>query len=646
MIPPPLPSNEAERLATLRKLRILDTPPEERFDRITRIAARLFGVPIVAVSLVDADRQWFKSCQGLSVRETSRDISFCGHTILGDGVLVVSDARRDPRFAENPLVTGEPGIRFYAGHPLAGPDGHWLGTLCLIDRRPRELNERDQATLRDLAAWAESELSVIQTMQHALRDREAQNATLEYQATHDALTDLPNRTLFDDRVQQAIRTGQRERRPVALVLMNLDRFKDINNTLGYKNGDLVLQHVGRRLRDVLRESDTLARLGGDEFAVLLPATDAEGAIQAARTLLQALEAPFVLEGLPLQVDASLGIVVCPDHGEEAGLLLRRMDVAMYAAKQAGKEYAVYIAEGDHYSPRRLALMGELRHAIDQNQLFLLYQPQVHLPTSRVTGVEALVRWQHPQHGPIPPDQFIPAAERTGLIKPLTLWVLTMALRQCQAWRHAGLDLSVAVNLSVRNLQDPHLPDQVDALLRQCGVNPYRLELEITESILMADPSRAMDILTRLNALGVRLSIDDFGIGYSSLGYLKKLPVNTIKVDKSFVIDMAVSDDSAAIVRSTIDLAHNLGLTVVAEGVENQHALEQLVALGCDAAQGYYLNRPVAAADLTRWLSHSSWRTDTLPPVTNGSPVLIARPRDVGTPSLKLKKGQNGRERMK
>lgn len=619
MIPPPVPSSEAERLATLRKLRVLDTPPEERFDRITRIAARLFDVPIVAVSLVDTERQWFKSCQGLSVRETSRDISFCGHTILGDGMLVVPDARRDPRFADNPLVTGEPGIRFYAGHPLASPDGHRLGTLCLIDRRPRELNELDREALRDLAAWAENELSVIQTLQQTLREREAEHAVLEHQATHDTLTDLPNHTLLTDRLRQAILMGRRGRTPVALLLLNLDRFRDINNTLGYQNGDRVLQQVGPRIQDVLRDVDTVARLGGDEFVVLLPSADAEVAIQVARNVLTALEVPVVLEGLPLQIEAGIGIAVFPDHGEEADLLLRRADVAMYAAKQTGSGYAVYAAERDHYSPRRLALMGELRHAIDQNQLVLLYQPQVHLPTGRVTGVEALVRWQHPQHGLIPPDQFIPLAERTGLIKPLTLWVLNMALRQCQAWHHAGFDLMVAVNLSARNLQDPHLPGQVAALLRQCGVAPNRLELEITESILMADPARAMDSLMRVSALGVRLSIDDFGTGYSSLGYLKKLPVDAIKVDKSFVIDMAVADDSAMIVRSTIDLAHNLGLTVVAEGVENQHVLERLVALGCDAAQGYHLSRPVSVVELARWLSHSPWRTDTEPPVTNGSP---------------------------
>ncbi len=637
MIPPPLPPNEAERLATLRALRILDTPPEERFDRITRIAARLFDVPIVAISLVDTERQWFKSIQGLSVRETSRDISFCGHTILGEGVLVVPDAQLDPRFTDNPLVTGEPRIRFYAGHPLAALDGHRLGTLCLIDRRPRELNESDQATLRDLAAWASTELSVLQTIQHTLREREAEHAALKYQATHDALTDLPNRTLFTDRVGQAIRTARRERLSVALLLMNLDRFKDINNTLGHPNGDLVLQQVGCRLRDVLRECDTVARLGGDEFAVLLPSADTEGAILVARKILQALEVPCVLEGLPLQVEASLGIVVCPDHGEEADLLLRRADVAMYAAKQAGSGYVVYTAERDHYSPHRLALMGELRHAIDQNQLVLLYQPQVHLPTGRVTGVEALVRWQHPQRGLIPPDQFIPAAERTGLIKPLTLWVLKAALQQCHAWHRAGWDLNVAVNLSARNFQDPQLPDQVAALLRQCGVPPNRLELEITESILMADPARAMDILTRVSALGVRLSIDDFGTGYSSLGYLKKLPVDVIKVDKSFVMNMAADEDDTVIVRSTIDLAHNLGLTVVAEGVENRDVWERLVALGCDAVQGYYLSRPIPAVELTDWLSRSSWRTDTHPPVTNGSPSPTAQPSNVGTPLLQLKK---------
>lgn len=440
-----------------------------------------------------------------------------------------------------------------------------------------------------------------------ITERKAQAAVLEYQALHDSLTDLPNRTLLYDRLQQAILSGHRQNRLLALLLMDLDRFKDVNDTLGHHYGDTLLQQVGQRLRGALRESDTVARLGGDEFAILLSAlADVKDVVLVAGKILQALEAPFILEGHILDIGASIGIALFPDHGEYADLLIQRADVAMYLAKEAGGGYAVYSSEQDQNSPRRLALRGELRHAIENGDLFLLYQPKIKLQTSHVIGVEALVRWRHPRLGIIPPDQFITLAEHTGLIKPLTLWVLNAALSQCAQWRQAGLELSVAVNLSARNLQDPQVPDQIRDLLETWKVDPSQLELEITESVIMADPARAMEILTRLSGMGVRLSIDDFGTGYSSLGYLKKLPVDEIKIDKSFVKEMATDGDDTVIVRSIIDLAHNLGLQVIAEGVEDQETWDALVILGSDAAQGYFMSRPIPADELTRWLRDSPW----------------------------------------
>ena len=310
--------------------------------------------------------------------------------------------------------------------------------------------------------------------------------------------------------------------------------------------------------------------------------------------------------MTVTVGAGIGIAVYPDHGDDADLLMQRADVAMYVAKEAGNEYFVYASDRDHYHPDRLALMGALRRAIDDNQLFLLYQPQVCVKTGRVVGVEALVRWRHPERGVIPPDQFILLAEHAGLIKPLTLWVLTTALRQCRGWHDLGIAISVAVNLSARSLQDAGLPDQIASILHHAGAAPGSLELEITESVIMADPARALEILTRLDAMGVRLSIDDFGTGYSSLSYLKKLPVESIKIDKSFVISMVADQDDAVIVRSTIELAHTLGLKVVAEGVEQRETWDRLAALGCDFAQGYYLSRPQPADDLTPRLTESPW----------------------------------------
>ncbi len=441
----------------------------------------------------------------------------------------------------------------------------------------------------------------------ARRERAQAEQTIKYLAYYDPLTSLPNRILLLERLQQAVLDGQRGKHPVALLLMDLNHFKEINDTLGHRYGDILLYQVGSRIKRVLFEPDMVSRLGGDEFAVLLPrlaaAEHINGVIQK---ILKALEEPFLIENLPIAVEASIGITLYPDHGADAETLFQRADVAMYAAKRTGSGYAVYVAELDRHSPRRLALMGELRQAIEQNQLLLHYQPKISLMTGHVVGVEALVRWQHPEYGFIPPDQFIGPAEQTGLIGPLTQWVLNTALNQHRAWYQAGKKLTVSINLSARNLHDSRLPDQLAELMRVCGGSPEQLELEITESAIMADPTRAMEILLNLHKMGIRFSIDDFGTGYSSLAYLKKMPVDTIKIDKSFVINMANDANDAVIVRSTIELGHNMGIKVVAEGVENKEAYQRLAELGCDAAQGYYMGRPLPAAELSRWLDESPW----------------------------------------
>jgi EAL domain-containing protein (putative c-di-GMP-specific phosphodiesterase class I) len=314
----------------------------------------------------------------------------------------------------------------------------------------------------------------------------------------------------------------------------------------------------------------------------------------------------MITDIPIRVETSIGVALYPEHGAEAGVLFRRADIAMNISKQAGVPYTVYDPAQDKHSPQRLALMGELHHAIEHNELLLFYQPKINLKTRRILGVEALVRWQHPYRGMIPPDQFILPAEQTGLIHPLTQWVLAAGMRQCKAWREAGMALTVSVNLSARNLLDMKLPGQVAELLRMTGVSAEWMTFEITESAIMADPVRALEILNMLHEMGIRFSIDDFGIGYSSLAYLKKLPVDEIKIDKSFVINMIKNLSDAVIVRSTIELVHNIGLRVVAEGVENKDLWDRLSALGCDMAQGYYMCRPLPAEELTRWLSESPW----------------------------------------
>lgn len=426
-----------------------------------------------------------------------------------------------------------------------------------------------------------------------------QAAEKEHQALHDSLTGLPNRTLFHDRVRQAVVTARRERTEVAVLIMDLDRFKEINDTLGHHNGDLLLQEVGARLCGALRTSDTIARLGGDEFAILLPKVSSREATETtAEKVLEALRRPIRLQSMSVDIGGSLGIALCPDHGEDADVLIQKADVAMYAAKELRIGFTTYSPEQDKYSPDRLALVGELRQAIDDDDLLLLYQPKAELATGTVTGVEALLRWDHPRRGRLAPSEFIPLAEHTGLIRPLTFHVLDHALRQCRKWHSEGLDLHVAINLSAQSLLDGNFPGEVARLLSKWNVRPGRLELELTESSIMADPFRALDVLTKLNDMGIRLAIDDYGTGYSSLAYLKQLPVGTIKIDRSFIMAMASSENDAVIVRSTIDLGRNLGLEVVAEGVETQEVWDELAALECDQAQGYYLSKPVAADEIT------------------------------------------------
>ncbi|TAK06425.1 MAG: EAL domain-containing protein [Candidatus Manganitrophaceae bacterium] len=437
-------------------------------------------------------------------------------------------------------------------------------------------------------------------------DRKAGEAVIQKLAYSDPLTGFPNRAFLQEHLREAILGGQRLEKSVALLLIDLDRFREINDTLGHRHGDLLLRQLALRLKEVLREQDVVARLGGDEFAVVMLLAESKHAVLVAKKVLGTIEAPLPVEGLPVRVEASIGIALFPDHGESAEILFQRADVAMYRAKQIGSGYLLYDPKYDQHDPLRLTLMGELPQAIESDHLVLYYQPKVDLKTRRVIGVEALVRWRHPVRGFIAPDQFILPAEQTGLIRPLTLWVFRAALLQCQQVQLVEREISIAVNLSARNLHDPQLPEKIAVLLKDVSRPFGQIEMEITESAIMADPSNAREALQRLRDLGIRFSIDDFGTGYSSLAYLKKLPVDAVKIDKSFTINMLANRDDAVIVKSTIDMVHDLGLKVIAEGVETREALDYLTALGCDAAQGYYISRPLPAEESMRWLAESSW----------------------------------------
>ena len=435
---------------------------------------------------------------------------------------------------------------------------------------------------------------------------------IEKLALYDALTGLANRRLFRDRVEQALLSAKREREGFSLMLLDLDRFKEINDTLGHQTGDAVLEELATRLRTVSRASDTVARLGGDEFALVLEgARDGASALFVAERIRRALEDPFVVDGLSLQLETSIGIAVYPEHGSDAEVLLRHSDIALYASKDAHVP-VVYASKHDQHSPARLGLVGETRRAIENDEFVVYFQPEVDLATGETVRAEALVRWEHPERGFLLPDAFIPVARQSALIRSITRYVLDAALGQCRAWQDAGINVGVAVNLAERDLADPRLEEEVADALRRWKVNPEMLELEIPESAVMSDPERMQKMLTRLSKRGVRLAIDDFGSGYASLSHLKQLPVDVLKIDKSFIQNMGASDDDDAIVRSTVELAHSVGVRVVAEGVESKETLSMLAALGCDMAQGYCLSRPVPAGELTDWLEEASRRVSKPP----------------------------------
>jgi diguanylate cyclase len=456
-----------------------------------------------------------------------------------------------------------------------------------------------KGNLRRLAPAVEREIRAAGLR----RERRRVEQRLAYLAYHDPLTELPNRTLLHDRLEQAIRVAYREATPLSLMLLDLNGFKEVNDTLGHHAGDRLLQIVAKRIRGTLRDADTVARLGGDEFAVVLPLADVDGALNTAQKLLASIEQPSVVDERPVSVRGSLGIACYPDHGLSAETLLQNADIAMYVSKSERVGVTVYAPSRAAHRHRRLSLVAELRKGLDEAQFFVEYQPVLHLRTNVVVGMEALVRWNHPKQGRVLPGDFIDLAEQTGLMNPLTTIILETAVREWAATRTTP-PITIAVNLSARTLQDPRLPQRITSMLDAYDAPPFLLALEITENILMADPARSMDCLTRLHDMGVRLVIDDFGTGYSSLSYLRRLPVDELKIDRSFVEALVTGHDDV-IVRSTIDLAHNLGLSVVAEGVETEEAQHRLRVLGCDAVQGTFVSAPRRIGDVRDWMAQQN-----------------------------------------
>ena len=451
-----------------------------------------------------------------------------------------------------------------------------------------------KGSLKRLVPAVERELREVASR----RSRRQAEERLAHLAYHDALTDLPNRVLLNDRLTQAMLVSQRSGEPIALMVIDLDHFKIVNDSLGHHAGDRMLQEVAARLRAHVRESDTVARLGGDEFAVMLLNTDAQLATAMGRKLLNRLNEPYVIQDRPLVVSASIGVAAFPEHGTAADSMLQKADIAMYVAKSGGLGVAVYAPDRDRQAHRRLALTTELREAIECDQFVCHYQPIVSLHGHQVVRIEALARWQHPAQGLLGPEEFIDLAEQTGLIEPLTMLLIDKVLREWAAPR-VRLPIPIAVNLSARHLRDPDLPERVAEVLRLHGAAPSALAIEITENSIMSDPDRSIACLSRLREMGISVAVDDFGTGYSSLSYLRDLPVDELKIDRLFVSGLRATD--AAIVRSTIELAHNLGLKIVAEGVESIAVRDRLRALRCDSAQGRFFAAPDSAEATRCWV---------------------------------------------
>ncbi len=540
-------------------------------------------------------------CQGWGAG--GHDGSFHGQletTLQAGDPLVLRDLLNDAEAALHEEAR-EYGFASALALPLQVEDT-LIGMLVIMAERADAFDEKEVelllATAHDLGFG-------ITTLRTRARAVEAE-ATIRRMAYEDALTGLPNRVRLHELLDTAIANARQERRPFGLLHLEIARNQEINETLGYREGDRLQIEIAARLRQAVGAERTVARMGECEFAVLMPNGGAEHASQLAKQILMALYDPVELSGLYLEARASIGIALYPGHGTAPEALIRRSGSAMEQAKRSNAGFAVFQGGLDQECAQHLTLMGDLRRAIDRNELLLYYQPKVEIASNRVCGTEALVRWRHPQHGMLPPDEFVHLAENTGLITPLTLWVLDTALGQRYAWHEEGDERPISVNLSAHDLRDPRLLERIRGSFATWGAKPHWIEFELTESALMEDPVASQQTLSALKDLDAHLTIDDFGTGYSSLAYLQRLPVDSLKIDQSFVSGMTSNPGSAKIVRSIIELAHNLDLTVVAEGVEDQLTFNQLGQYGCDIAQGYKISQPIPAEQFRDWETRSVW----------------------------------------
>lgn len=589
-----LPGLEQARLADLQSLRMLDTASESRFDRYTDLIADIFELPIVLVTLVDKDRQWFKSSCGLDLRETGRDISFCAHTIREHDVMVVPDAALDPRFAENPLVTGEPYIRFYAGAVIHGPQGYPVGTLCVIDHEPRELDERELNRLREFATLVENEIRHVY-------DLDQLRASLEHTAYYDPLTGLPNRRLLMDRLNTLVELSESDNRQIIVLLFNIHSLRIINQVHGSEAGDRILHQLADRLLTFCPPGGTAAHLQADEFILVLPAP-ADNPTYMDTTVDQlriGLDRPFMLDGRELYVTVQIGGAIFPEHGRTPAHLLSRAAAAIRVPHEVTPHTVQFMSHEDELSiTRRMSVESRLKGALERRELQLHYQPVVSLKTGEVTSFEALLRWHDQELGEIPPDHIIPIATASRIIMPLGEWVIEEVCRQVAEWQEVfGMQTPVAANVEAMQLQDAGFANRVLDAVEAAGIRTRLLRIELTEASIVHDSQLIASNLQILHEAGIHFLVDDFGTGYSSLEYLRRMPVGSIKIDRSFVHGLPDNHDDQTLTRAIISIASSLEMETIAEGVETEAQLDHLRQAGCDYVQGYLLARPMPASEV-------------------------------------------------
>lgn len=583
---PAIPENETERLAALHRYALLDSRPDPVFDHITRLASAIFKTPIALVSLIDESRQFFKSRVGLDALETPRDVAFCAHAINDHEVMVVPDAHTDERFSDNPLVTGHPRVRFYAGAPLVTSDGYVLGTMCVIDHEKRQnLSDDEQEVLRELAGMVIAHIESLNTIGYA-----------------DPVTGVASRTRLLSGIEQRIEDGQAEGLCLVVVdVLEPEAFNDLVATLGYAHADTFLVSAARIIKAIVEPEASLFHISGYRFA-FLPLTTLFANVEAILGKLEAaLASPIVCGALPIRTSTTMGVAVYPKDGANSLQLLR---AAIHAARDARSNqlpWLRYVEATDQAYSRAYRLLSDLGDALQAgDQLKIVYQPKIEIGSGRCVGAEALLRWNHPKLGIVSPAEFIPLAEKTTLMRPLTDWVLSRVLERVVAWRAQGLDLRMAVNVSVVNLEDANFTKRLFRALSEFSVSRDNLEVELTEGALIRNLDSSQKQVAEMRRHGVHVSIDDFGTGYSSISYLKWLKVDAIKLDQSFVRNLDQSKEDQAIVRSVIELAHAMGTTVVAEGVENEETLNILAGFSCDYAQGYLISRPLDEEAFEGW----------------------------------------------